>query len=266
MREQVCKYMCPYARFQGVMFDKDTLIITYDQTRGEPRGSRRKNVAPRDVGLGDCVDCNICVQVCPTGIDIRQGLQIECIGCAACIDGCNQVMDRMGYRQGLIRYTTQNALAHGYDTRTMWRRVLRPRTLVYTTVLLVLVAVTVVTLATRNPLKVDVLRDRGALAREAAPGVIENVYRLQLMNTDETARRFTIRAEGVPGLTVQGVTQPVELGAAQSRMVAVRLQAPVDDTAADAAARKLYNIQFTVEAVDDPQVVRHEKSTFIVPR
>jgi cytochrome c oxidase accessory protein FixG len=265
MREQVCKYMCPYARFQGVMFDKDTLVITYDDKRGEPRGGRRRGIVPRDAGLGDCVDCNICVQVCPTGIDIREGLQIECIGCAACIDGCNQVMDRMGYAPGLIRYTTTNALAKGYDTRTMWRRVLRPRTLVYSIVLLVLATVTVISLATRNPLKVDVLRDRGALAREAAPGVIENVYRLQLMNTDETARRYVIRAEGVPGLSVQGVQQPVSLGAAQSRMLAVRLQAPVAE-AADGAKRELHNIQFTVEAVDDPEVVRHEKSTFIVPR
>ena len=267
LREQVCKYMCPYARFQGVMFDKDTLVITYDEARGEPRGSRRKGVAPRDQGLGDCVDCNICVQVCPTGIDIRQGLQYECIGCAACIDGCNQVMDKMGYAPGLIRYATQNALSRGYDARTMWRRVLRPRTLAYSAVLLSLVAVTVVSLVLRNPLRVDILRDRGALAREAAPGVIENVYRIQLMNTDETARRFNISADGVPGLSVEGIEQPVALGAAQSRMLAIRLRAPIADTgdAADAKTR-LHNIEFTVQAVDDPRVVRHEKSTFIIPR
>jgi cytochrome c oxidase accessory protein FixG len=263
MREQVCKYMCPYARFQGVMFDKDTLVITYDEARGEPRGSRRKGVVPREKGLGDCVDCNICVQVCPTGIDIRNGLQIECIGCAACIDGCNQVMGKMGYAPGLIRYATQNALAHGYDSRTMWRRVLRPRTLVYAAVLVTLTVLTVVSLALRNPLKVDILRDRGALARESAPGVVENVYRLQLMNTDETARRFTIRADGVPGLTVQGVDQPVALGPAQSRLLPVRLQAPVDDEERKAQTR---NIEFIVEAVDDPAVVRHEKSTFIIPK
>jgi polyferredoxin len=142
--------------------------------------------------------------------------------------------------------------------------VLRPRTLIYSTVLVALTAAIVVALATRNPLKVDVLRDRGALAREAAPGVIENVYRLQLMNTDETPRRYTIRADGVPGLSVQGVQLPVSLGAAQSRMLAVRLQAPVAETASD-TKRELHNIEFTVEAVDDPQVVRHEKSTFIIP-
>jgi len=271
LREQVCKYMCPYARFQGVMFDRDTLVITYDEERGEPRGSRRKGVVPREAGLGDCVDCNICVQVCPTGIDIRNGLQIECIGCAACIDGCNQVMGKMGYAPGLIRYATQNALARKYDARTMWRRVLRPRTLIYATVLVALTTAAMVSLALRNPLKVDILRDRGVLAREAAPGVIENVYRMQLMNTDETARRFTIRADGVPGLAVQGVEQPVALGPAQSRLFAVRLQAPVDEVPSASpqppdSKTRLFNIEFTVTAVDDPTVIRHEKSTFIIPR
>ena len=131
LREQVCKYMCPYARFQSVMFDRDTLVITYDAARGEPRGARGRKVDRASAGLGDCIDCSICVQVCPTGIDIRKGLQYECIGCAACIDGCNQVMDKMNYPRGLIRYTTVNALAHGYDVATMWKRVFRARTLVY---------------------------------------------------------------------------------------------------------------------------------------
>ena len=275
MREQVCKYMCPYARFQSVMFDKDTLVITYDRERGEPRGSRSRKVDPRSQGLGDCVDCNICVQVCPTGIDIRDGLQYECIGCAACIDGCDQVMDKMGYARGLIRYTTQNAVAKGFDTRTMWRRVLRLRTLVYTAALLALVLVTAFSLAMRNPLKVDILRDRGALARESAPGVIENVYRVQVMNTDETARQYTISATGFPGLSVQGVDQPVALGPSQSRMLAVRLQAPVKDDddehergehEREHKKSKSYPIVINVEAVGDDKVIRHEKSTFIVPR
>jgi cytochrome c oxidase accessory protein FixG len=280
MREQVCKYMCPYARFQSVMFDKDTLVITYDRERGEPRGSRSKAVKPRDRGLGDCVDCSICVQVCPTGIDIRNGLQYECIGCGACIDGCNRVMDKMGYPPGLIRYTTENALARGYDTKAMWRRVFRPRTLVYTAVLLAIVGVTVGSLAMKNPLKVDVIRDRGALAREAAPGVIENVYRVQLMNTDETPRQFTIRAEGMPGLKVVGVDQPVAVAAAQTRLLALRLQVMRDGEGTDSAGGTgehaqhdehglldpgMHKIEFIIEAVDDHQVIRHEQSSFIVP-
>ncbi len=269
LREQVCKYMCPYARFQGVMYDHDTLVITYDRERGEPRGSRRKGSDPRAQGKGDCVDCQICVQVCPTGIDIRNGLQMECISCAACIDGCDQVMDKMGYPRGLIRHTTQNALAKHYDTRAIIAHVLRFRVLVYATVILAIAGATATSLFLRNPLKVDVLRDRGALAREAAPGMIENVYRLQLMNTDEVARRYTIRATGLPGLAVAGVEQPVELGAAASRAVPIRLQAPYDDSAPAAPGndgRRLQPIEITVEAVDDPSVVRHERSTFAFPR
>jgi len=278
MREQVCKYMCPYARFQGVMFDRDTLTITYDVERGEPRGPRSKKTDRSAAGLGDCVDCHICVQVCPVGIDIRQGLQYECIGCAACIDGCNQVMDKMGYPAGLIRYTSENALAQGLDTKAMWRRVLRPRTLVYAALLLAVVGVAAGSLAMRNPLKVDVIRDRGTLAREAAPGVIENVYRLQLMNTDEKPRQYTIGAEGLGGLNVVGVEQPVALGAGETHLVAVRLQAALDGRVApdkdgrqqhdhrEALAPGTHKIEFIIQAVDDEKVVRHEKSSFIIPR
>ena len=140
MREQVCKYMCPYARFQSVMFDSDTLVITYDEQRGEPRGSRSRSADYKAAGLGDCVDCGICVQVCPTGIDIRDGLQYECIGCAACIDGCDQVMDKMGYPRGLIRYSTENAVRGSYQDRDIVRRVLRPRTLVYSAILLAVIS------------------------------------------------------------------------------------------------------------------------------
>jgi cytochrome c oxidase accessory protein FixG len=296
MREQVCKYMCPYARFQGVMFDKDTLVITYDRVRGEPRGARPKSARPRERGLGDCVDCGICVQVCPTGIDIREGLQYECIGCAACIDGCDQVMERMGYAPGLICYATENALAQGLDRRTMWRRVFRPRTLVYMSVLLVVAAAAFGSLAMRNPLKVDVIRDRGALAREAAPGVIENVYRLQIMNTDEQPRSFTITASGLPGLRVVGVEQPIAVGAAETRLLPLRVQAPAGEETSDdehhredaeehdrggekdrAQAEQSrrqereqtrpgpHKIEFLVQAVNDDKVVRHEQSSFIIP-
>jgi cytochrome c oxidase accessory protein FixG len=261
MREQVCKYMCPYARFQSVMFDRDTLIIAYDTKRGEPRGSRSRKVDRKQAGLGDCIDCNICVQVCPTGIDIRQGLQYECIGCAACIDGCDQVMDRMGYPRGLIRYASSNSLAAGLDRRQMWKRVLRPRTLVYASILLAVAVAAGVSLALKNPLKADVARDRGALAREASPGVIENVYRVQIMNTAEKPRRFTLTAEGLPGLAVAGVEQPVEVEAASAKLVPLRLQAP-----ADAGTPGPHKVELVIEAVDDPRVVRRENTTFILPK
>jgi cytochrome c oxidase accessory protein FixG len=267
MREQVCKYMCPYARFQSVMFDHDTLVITYDRARGEPRGPRSKAADRRAKGVGDCVDCNICVQVCPTGIDIRDGLQYECIGCAACIDGCNQVMEKMGYEPGLIRYTTDHALAQGLDARAMWRRVLRPRTLVYGAALLAIVAVAVGALAVRNPLKVDVIRDRGALAREVGPGMIENVYRLQLMNTDETSREVTISVTGLPGISVAGVAQPITLDAASTRLVPLRVQVPVDGAQGGEAPKPgTHKIEFVIQAQHDDKVVRHEQSSFIIPR
>ena len=261
MREQVCKYMCPYARFQSAMFDRDTLIIAYDRERGEPRGARSRKVDPKAAGLGHCVACNICVQVCPTGIDIRKGLQYECIGCAACIDGCDQVMDRMGYARGLIRYASENALERHYDREGMHRRMLRPRTVVYTGLLAGIGAAVGVSLTLRNPLKVDVIRDRGALAREAAPGVIENVYRIQIMNTDEAARTFTIVAAGLPDVKVAGVEQPVAVGAAGTRLVPVRLQVP-----ADAGSPGSHPIEFVVQSTDEPKLVRREKSTFMLPR
>src|SRR6476620_1728770 len=186
MREQVCKYMCPYARFQSSMFDKDTLIITYDQARGEPRGARSKNAATQKAKQGDCIDCTMCVQVCPTGIDIRKGLQYECIGCAACVDACNSVMDKVGFDRGLIRYSTDHAMQQGLSSDAIRRRALRPRVLIYLAVLLAIVTAFGVSLGMRTPLKMDVLRDRGAMGRELDDGMIENVYRLQIMNTSES--------------------------------------------------------------------------------
>ncbi len=261
LREQVCKYMCPYARFQSVMFDRDTLVITYDTGRGEPRGGRSRKVDRKAAGLGDCVDCSICVQVCPTGIDIRRGLQYECIGCAACIDGCNQVMDRMGYPRGLIRYATENALERGYDNATTWKRVFRVRTLVYMGLLATIIGAGGVSLYLRETLKVDVIRDRGALARETVPGMIENVYRLQIMNTSEAPRRISIAAAGVPGIRVVGVEPALTIAGVSALTLPVRLQAPVE-----AGKPGANRIEFVIESTDDAKPVRREQSTFLFPR
>ena len=193
LREQVCKYMCPYARFQSAMFDRDTLIITYDAARGEPRGGRRKGADPRAAGLGDCTDCTMCVQVCPTGIDIRNGLQYECIACAACIDACDSVMDKMGYAHGLVRYDTQNALDHKQT------HVLRPRVIVYGVLLLALCIGFVVALMMRQPIGLDVLHDRNTLYRTLETGEIENVYLLKLMNKDSVPRPFVVSVASEQG-------------------------------------------------------------------
>ncbi len=256
MREQVCTYMCPYARFQSAMFDKDTLIITYDRERGEPRGARSKSADDRN--LGDCVNCGICVQVCPTGIDIRNGLQYQCIGCAACIDGCNNVMDRVGSPRGLIRYSTQNALDRHFTKSQTVARAFRPRVLIYSAVLCLVVLGAMITLYVRIPLKVDVIRDRAALAREVEGGRVENVYRLQIMNTAESARTFEISASGLPSLEIAGASR-VELGGAASRMVPVRLRVQ-----AGAVAAGTHKIEFTVSAVGAEGVAVREKSVFIV--
>ena len=263
LREQVCKYMCPYARFQSVMFDSDTLIVTYDPLRGEPRGPRSRKVDHRAAGLGDCVDCTICVQVCPVGIDIRKGLQYECIGCAACIDGCDQVMDKMGYPRGLIRYSTENALLGKTSEKTtgfgkVTARLLRPRVVIYTTILFALTAAFAASLYVRVPLKLNVLRDRATLVRDAGGGRIENVYRLQIGNAGEQPRRFVISATGVPAAeVVLDEASPVEIAAESTRMVPVRLRADAQGLSAGS-----HEVVFHVVASDDSQIAAHEKSTF----
>ena len=261
MREQVCKYMCPYARFQSVMFDRDTLIIGYDKARGETRGSRSRGADYKAKGLGDCVDCGICVQVCPTGIDIRDGLQYECIGCAACIDGCDQVMEKVGYPKGLIRYSSQNAVEQHQGFAKMLRRLVRPRILIYTGVLWTIIIAATIALSNRVPVKVDVIRDRVAMAAPDEPEV-QNVYRLQIMNTSEKPRQFRISVSGLDGLQLSSDPQPITIEAAGQRMVPVRLR--VDKRQTSPGANR---IVFTVQTVNsDEHIVITEKATLISPR
>jgi cytochrome c oxidase accessory protein FixG len=260
MREQVCKYMCPYARFQSAMFDKDSLIITYDTGRGEPRGARSKNDPDAAKHLGDCIDCSLCVQVCPTGIDIRKGLQYECIGCAACIDACNSVMDKISAPRGLVRYWTDHAQTYRWSSAHILRHMVRPRVLIYSAVLLVIVSVFFGTLLTRTPVKMDVIRDRGSMGREVENGQIENVYRLQIMNTDESRHHYHIGVEGIEGITLQG-TGEVTLGSTESRSV------PVDVRVPEGKGSKGSNkIWFTLIDTDHPEVSLREKAVFFVPR
>jgi cytochrome c oxidase accessory protein FixG len=257
LREQVCKYMCPYARFQSSMFDHDTLVISYDVKRGEPRGPGGKRMP--DAG-GDCIDCSMCVQVCPTGIDIRNGLQYECIGCAACVDACNIVMDKVAKPRGLIRYATEHALVNGLTNAQARKRVFRPRVLVYTGLLAVLVSVMFGTLALRTPLKLDVIRDRGSMGREVEDDQIENVYRLQIMNTGETAHRYGLKVEGLKGARVAG-SEVIEVAGATTLAVPVRVRAPAGE-----GQRGSNKIRFVLTAVDDASLHVEEKAVFIVPR
>ncbi len=258
MREQVCKHMCPYARFQSAMFDKDTLIVTYDAERGEPRGARSRKADPAALNLGACVDCSLCVQVCPTGIDIRKGLQYECIGCGVCVDACDTVMDKMAYARGLIKYSTDNAMAQHWSQSQTLRHVLRPRVLVYSAILASIVIAMFVSLSLRIPFKVDVVRDRGVTARIVAGGRIENVYRLQVMNALESAQRYRITVSGLPGLIISSDSE-VQVESTQARWVAVRVQAPFD-----AAAPGSHPIHFGIDALDSDGHLS-EKSAFLFP-
>lgn len=281
LREQVCKYMCPYARFQSVMVDRDTLVVTYDATRGEPRGARSRKLDHRAQGMGDCVDCSICVQVCPTGIDIRQGLQYMCIGCGACVDACDQVMDKLDYPKGLIRYTSEKGILEKLSPKEIRRNLFRPRVLIYSKLMLILVAVFIGALATRTTLRVDVIRDRGMLGREVAGGLIENVYRIQLINASEQALVLSLGVEGLPGMTVAladrgsvplaGVKQDepiqsasrIQVPSASNRLIAVVVRAP-----AEAGKLGTQPIRFVTKSLGPDGAVLseiNEASSFIFP-
>ncbi|MCB1994735.1 MAG: cytochrome c oxidase accessory protein CcoG [Rhodoferax sp.] len=269
LREQMCKYMCPYARFQSALIDKDSLIITYDAKRGDPRGSRSRKADSAAHGLGDCIDCTLCVQVCPTGIDIRNGLQNECIGCAACIDVCNDVMDKMGYAKGLIRYSTENGVVNGWTRLQMFKRALRPRVLIYGAVLSAASVTFAASVAMRSPFKFDVVKDRGALARVVEEGAVENVYRIQIMNRTEAPQTYRVSASGIDGLEV--VAMPASAGPAAVTSTSVSLRLPF--VVAQGLAGRSVPVMFAVTGVEptsgtsaDRSAIQFEKSTFFIPR
>jgi cytochrome c oxidase accessory protein FixG len=251
--------MCPYARFQSVMLDSDTLVVTYDETRGEPRALRRKGEDARATGKGDCIDCGICVQVCPTGVDIRKGLQYECIGCAVCIDACDQVMDKIGAPRGLVRFSTENALKKGWGRSEILAHVRRPRTLVYGAVLMAVCSAFVWGLATRVPLQVNVIRDRSSLGRQVQDGLIENVYQLRIMNMTEKPRAFVFTVKGLDGMRIEG-EERIELNAVETRSVPLRVLAPA--SAGKTGANEIF---FEISPKDEPGLQLREKTTFFFP-
>jgi cytochrome c oxidase accessory protein FixG len=254
MREQVCKYMCPYARFQSAMFDSDTLMVAYHPERGDPRGSRRRSVAPASVGLGDCIDCNVCVQVCPTGIDIRDGLQYECIACSACIDACDEIMDKMSYPRGLIRYTTENS-ALGKA-----QHLLRPRIMVYAGILLLLCGMLVAHISQRVALDLDVIRDRNALYRETRDGLIENVYTLKILNMDSQPHRYQLSADGIDGLKLVSDQAEIVVEAGSVYQMVVRLQA--DEFNLEARS---VSVNFYLQAEDSNHLSTVAEARFVGP-
>lgn len=264
LREQICKQMCPYARIQSALTDMDSMVIAYDVDRGESRGSRTRAADPKALGLGDCIDCTLCVQVCPTGIDIRNGLQNECIACAACIDVCDEVMEKMNYPKGLIRYSSGKGMADKLTANQMVKRVWRPRVWFYSVLLLLVVSIFIGGLSTRKGFAVDVIKDRDAMARETGNGDIENIYRLQIMNTTEKMQIYTTHAQGLPGLKL--VTDPVlNVPAAGIGSQTIRLTLSAE--AAQEHRGKASPIIFLVETQAEGKVVSvEEKSTFFIPR
>ncbi len=253
LREQVCMYMCPYARFQSVMFDQDTLIVSYDKKRGDPRGSRKRDAVPAELGLGECVDCELCVQVCPTGIDIRNGLQYECIGCALCVDACDSVMDKMEYPRGLIRYTSEHQLEGG---TTHW---LRPRIIGYVVVLLLMVGVFSYNMLSRIPLELTIIRDRNQLYVTTDSGAIDNIYTLQLVNMDTNMHEFAISISGIEGATIIGEIMHT-LNGGEIRTINIRVRARPE-----ALEKPSSELDFRAVATDMPSLQVLSESRFIKP-
>ncbi len=272
MREQVCRYMCPYARFQSVMVDKDTLVVTYDYNRGEPRGGRSVKIDYQSAGLGACVDCSICVQVCPTGIDIRKGMQYMCIGCGACVDACNTVMDKVGYERGLIRYTSERGILEKLSIEKVRRSLYRPRVLIYSFLMLVLVSAFFGSLSIRSTLSVDVMRDRGLLGRVVAGDQIENIYSLQFINKTESPITVSLGVEGFPGAHVilsgqsgnQENSSELVIAGASNRLVPVVVRAPANSAQPGSHPIKFVTRQVDLESASDKQII--EASSFYVPK
>jgi cytochrome c oxidase accessory protein FixG len=256
LREQVCFHMCPYARFQSVMFDRDTLIIAYNEERGEPRGSRRRGADAAALGKGACVDCKLCVNVCPTGIDIRDGLQYQCIGCAACIDACNGVMDKMGYEPNLIRYSSEHQDHHERPKKV------RPRLVGYGGVLAAMLLAFTWTVSHRVPLDLDIIRDRNRLYRQHWDGSVENVYTLKIMNREQQARSYRISATGeIPlELKTRDGADVISVPAGAQASIPVRLIAPPEE-----AAERNAPVEFTVETVSGPELRITQPSRFLSP-
>jgi cytochrome c oxidase accessory protein FixG len=267
MREQVCKYMCPYARFQSAMLDKDSLIVSYHAVRGEPRGSRKRGEQAQAKALGDCIDCTLCVQVCPVGIDIRNGLQYECIGCAACIDACDDVMEKMGSPKGLVSYTTQHHVDSRQAVALSWLNfsgerwmdgfvaMARLRVVIYLLLLIMVGSALIVGMMMRPAVRADVVRDRGVMSRELADGLVENVYRVQLMNTTERVQRVAIEANNP--VTVSSESEVI-LGPAEQRWVALSLRVEGHEF-------KPGSHQVALRFVSDEGAVT-EQTRFLMPR
>ncbi|WOX06164.1 cytochrome c oxidase accessory protein CcoG [Microbulbifer pacificus] len=256
MREQVCKYMCPYARFQSVMYDKDTLAVYYDARRGEARGPRKKNIDYKAQGMGDCIDCFWCVQVCPVDIDIRDGMQYECINCGLCVDACNSVMDKMEYPRGLIRFTSEDELETGKTNFA------RPRLFGYGLVLLLMIGAFAYAVSTRSPVQAEVLRDRGARMYRVSQGLVQNVYTVKINNMDQKPHEFSIHIEGREGYDYSlRMQQGIVVNPGEVYSVPIRVSVPQQQL-----KKTKHDIEIVIQAKDAPELEDRHQTVFIGPK
>lgn len=253
MREQFCKYICPYARFQAVMYDQDTLTVSYNNIRGEKRGPRKLNDDYKAQGLGDCIDCSWCVQVCPVDIDIRDGLQAECIDCGLCVDACNTVMDKMDYPRGLISFTTEDAILNGKT------KVFRPRLLGYGLMLTIMVSLFIYSIATRVPVGLEAQRDRGVRMYREVEDTIQNVYTLKISNMDRSTHIYDVEVEGDYEFDVQGYKS---IPAIEGEVLTIPVRVSVKKSELKS---KKSEIHFRVRARENPEITATNTTTFIGP-
>jgi len=253
MREQVCTYMCPWPRIQGAMLDEESLVVTYRAYRGEPRGPLRKGAIA--TGNGDCIDCKQCVVACPMGIDIRDGQQLECITCALCIDACDDVMGRIGKPRGLIAYDTLGNLERRAKGEAARVRLLRPRIVLYSAVLLVVAGIMAFSFGTRSDLEINVINDRNPLYVTLSDGSIRNGYTLKILNMANQPRRFALSVDGLPDATLSlaGKTGAGDIEVPADQVLTLRLFVAVP---AEALSGSVTDVEFRLTAPGEAHVHR----------
>lgn len=256
MREIMCLHICPYSRFQSAMFDKDTFTVSYDEKRGESRGPRSRKQNPKELDLGDCIDCNLCVQVCPTGIDIRNGLQYECINCGACIDACDGVMEKMNYAPGLISYTTERNLESAAEKT----KPVRGKLIGYVLILSVLCGALVANIVMRKPMELDIIRDRNQLYRINYEGLVENTYTLKVINKAQSTQIYKVEIQGLEHYQVIGKLQlKVEAGHSMNLPLSVVID-PYD------LKKPVTEFDFVISPLADPQQQVSQQTNFFKGR
>lgn len=254
LREKVCMHMCPYARFQAVMYTKETLVVTYDRKRGENRGKRKKGATVQNEQLGDCVDCSVCVQVCPVDIDIRDGLQYPCIDCGLCIDACDNIMQKMGFAPGLIRFSAQNDLA---TKQQAWKK---PRVWILGAISLLACAIFGAAIESRESVSIDVIRDRnGALYRTTELG-IENNYQVKVNNVGDDQQVFLLDISPSDQFAIVGESK-IHVAKGQVDTLIVRVH-----TKQNSSDRYKSTIKFLVKSRDGNTILAEQNSSFIAPR